>query len=184
MDSKDNKKKETKKQEEELKKDLEDLVENFKKDDPKAPKVRVISIGMKNNFFKNPYLDALFLMFLNLFFILALAGIYKFFGFDWIDFSHYIFVILFVLIFSINELILKILIFKYMFKLVLLTLGVVLLIVSITAFVLALIITPNLDVISEVGIITFMISFLIIRSFIKNMLTSHKFNIQSINKGE
>lgn len=163
-------------EEEKLKKEFDDLIETLKKGGQKSPKVKVVSIKVNNNVFKNPYLDTLFMLFLNLFFVLALAGIYKFFNFKWIEFSHYAYIFIFVLIFSIVELILKIMSFKYMLKLVLMSLGIVLVLASVIAFILALVVTPGLSVTSELGIITYLFLFLGIRSGIKGLITSNKFN--------
>ncbi|MGI6710478.1 MAG: hypothetical protein ACOX4W_03435 [Bacilli bacterium] len=169
-----------KKEEEELKKEFENLIESLKKEGQKdGPKVKVVSIRVSNQVLKNPYLDALFILALNLFFVLALAGIYKFFNFNWIEFSHYAYIFLFVLIFSFSELILKLMVFKYLFKLVLMSFGVILILTSIMAFILALIVTPELSVTSEMGIITYLILFLVARSSIKSMITSNKFHNKS-----
>lgn len=164
-------------EEEKLKKEFDDLIETLKKGGQKdGPKVKVVSIRVSNQVLKNPYLDALFILALNLFFVLALAGIYKFFNFNWIEFSHYAYIFIFVLIFSIVELILKIMSFKYMLKLVLMSLGIVLVLASVIAFILALVVTPGLSVTSELGIITYLFLFLGIRSGIKGLITSNKFN--------
>lgn len=190
MDNKE-KKDEDLKTEEQLKKELEDLVKDLEKNvsknsSGKGPKIKVVRIGMSNNFFKNLYLDTLFLVFLNVFFILALAGTYKFFDFKWLDFNHYGYVILFAIVFSMIEILIKFVVFKYMLKLILMTIGTILLFNSVLAFVIALLVTPDIVVTSEVGIITFLILFLIIRSMIKNMLTRDKLALSSLPniKGE
>ena len=61
-----------KKEEEELKKEFENLIESLKKEGQKdGPKVKVVSLSVDNQVLKNPYLDALFILALNLFFVSA-----------------------------------------------------------------------------------------------------------------
>ena len=160
---------------EELEKMLKQLQEQYNLD---GEKVKVVQIRRRKVTIKEIILSVVFGYFLDLFLTMALSGYLAFAENDFLS------IILFSLIFTTLETILKQLLMKYIFRLMLMSFGMITIPLTIISFVLAVLITPGLTILDTGRMILFFIIFMIIRLAIRMFIMRKNILKQRGNKNE
>jgi hypothetical protein len=137
--------------------------------DGKKPK-QIHIVSFPTRLANNIIINSLMIVIINAMLIFALLGYTSI-----AKYETYIDIVYFVLIFSITELIIKEMIFKYAPMIVLKSLGTILLVITVVSFFLADTIIQNFTFTSTAYFIFFVAVFLLVRSLINNLIMKKKF---------
>ncbi|MCK9537054.1 MAG: hypothetical protein M0R05_05705 [Bacilli bacterium] len=159
----------------ELQKMLKQLQEQYNLD---SEKVKVVQIKRRKVTVKEIILSVVFGYLLDLFLTMALNGYLAFADYDFLS------IILFSLIFTTIETVLKQFFIKYIFRLVLMSFGMITIPLTIISFVIAVLVTPGLTILHTGRMILFFIIFMIIRLAIRMFIMRKNILKQRGNKND
>ncbi|HHU56020.1 MAG TPA: hypothetical protein GXZ48_04970 [Acholeplasmataceae bacterium] len=161
------KKKDFNEEESELDKMLKQVEEQFGIDPSQVKIVRVNTPPRSNKSF---IIDTLITIILNIILVLSISGYII-----WSKYDSILDLVWFVISFSIIEIAIKYLIFKFFFKMVLRTFGLILQIATLLAIPLVILVTDFVEVLSVNKLLLMFIIFFAVRSMVKSFIMRIKF---------